>query len=129
MTPLNKLSKKEKLKGHKLIDFLFKERKSIKAYPFVIIYKKIEYTGVPILLGVSASKRNFKKAVDRNKIKRLTREAFRTQKQNFGFNAESSDFTLATMFIYIGSDIPSYDQVSKGLQKAFRRLQSIDIKH
>src|SRR5690606_26122576 len=65
----------EKLKGKILIDRLFSEGKSIKYFPLKLVYTPI--TIAPITTnktGVSVPKRNFKKAVDRNHLKRLMRE-------------------------------------------------------
>jgi len=68
--------KKEKLKSEKLISKLFLEGKSVSAYPLRMVYLKTTFDeAVKIKAGVSVSKRNFKKAVDRNRIKRLLREA------------------------------------------------------
>lgn len=64
----------EKLKSQKLIEKLFSEGKSIAVYPLRLVYLKTSFEDpVKLKVGVSVSKRNFKKAVDRNRMKRLMR--------------------------------------------------------
>ena len=73
--------KKEKLKSQKRIEQLFSEGKSVNAYPLRMVYLKSDFNGnTTFKTGVTVSKRNFKKAVDRNRIKRLLREAYRLNK-------------------------------------------------
>lgn len=73
--------KKEKLKSKVVIDRLFKEGVSKFKYPFKVLFLEQVPQGnsFPQVL-ISVSKRNFKHAVDRNRIKRLIREAYRLQK-------------------------------------------------
>ena len=74
-------SKIERLKSKKEIDILFSDGKSISKYPIRLVYKKTDFNEkIKIRAGVSVSKRNFKKAVDRNFIKRLMRESYRKNK-------------------------------------------------
>ncbi len=73
--------KQERLKKRKLIEQLFAEGKSITVFPIKLVYLQIDHQSpYKIQAGVSASKRNFKKAVDRNKLKRLLREVYRKNK-------------------------------------------------
>src|SRR5215203_264370 len=75
--------KVEKLKSRKVIEELFARGKSVHVFPIRISYKFLQIAPdekTVIQVGVSVSKRNFKKAVDRNRIKRLLREAYRLQK-------------------------------------------------
>ena len=75
------LGKEERLKSRKIIGRLYEEGKSIKAFPLRMVYIQTEHTSnFPCQVGVSVPKRNFKKAVDRNRIKRLLRENYRLQK-------------------------------------------------
>ena len=83
----NTLGKTERLKSRKLIKKLFEEGISIKNYPFRLVYIATETP--PIKSSFSVPKRNFKKAVDRNRIKRLIKEAYRLEKKNlFKFNID-----------------------------------------
>lgn len=118
-------SKKEKLKSQKLIDQLFSEGKSISAFPLRMVYLKTEFEDtVQFRTGVSVSKRNFKKAVDRNRIKRLLREAYRLNKTRH-FNNISGSYALMILYIgKAGTDFDSVDTKMKQLLGAFSKKVS-----
>ena len=98
--------KKERLKNKIVIDQLFTEGRSLKKYPLRLIYLPLEGTQeIDLKTAVSVPKRNFKKAVDRNYLKRLIREAFRKNKYLVASKLESS---YALMFIYTGREKVSY---------------------
>lgn len=117
--------KKEKLKSQKLIEQLFSEGKSVSAYPLRMVYLKTDFDDdTKFKTGVSVSKRNFKKAVDRNRIKRLLREAYRLNKSVYFNNILSS---YALMILYIGKDGTDFDSVEtkmKVLLEAFSKKVS-----
>ena len=76
------LGQEERLKSKKLIGKLYEEGKSIKVFPLRMVYVPAKQEmKFPVQVGVSVPKRNFKKAVDRNRIKRLLREVYRKEKQ------------------------------------------------
>ena len=109
-------SNKEKLKSNKLIEQLFTEGNSITIHPWYAIYIATTFdSDIKIKTGVSVSKRNFKKAVDRNRIKRLLREVYRLQKPIY-FNNITTQY--AFMFLYIGTDKPDFG----GLETKMRQL-------
>ena len=102
-------SKKEKLKSKKLIDRLFAEGQSVSAFPLRLVYLSATFEDIIIAkTGISVSKRNFKNAVDRNRIKRLLREAYRLNKSTY-FNNITTQY--AFMILYIGKDKPTMTQV------------------
>jgi ribonuclease P protein component len=109
--------KKERLKNQKLIEKLFLEGKSISVFPLRIIYLKTVFEdGSKLKTGVSVSKRNFKKAVDRNRIKRLLREAYRLNKPEY-FNTITTPYAL--MILYIGKDATDFDTINSKLKLLF----------
>lgn len=109
--------KREKLKSQKLIEKLFLEGKSISAFPLRMIYLQTTFEdGSKLKTGVSVSKRNFKKAVDRNRIKRLLREAYRLNKPEY-FNNITTSYAL--MILYIGKDATDFDTVNSKLKLLF----------
>lgn len=116
-----KFPKKEKLKSKKLIESLFTEGKAVSKYPFKLVYLKTEFAEeVKIQAGVSVPKRNFKRAVDRNRIKRLMRESYRLNKHLIFNNIEVS---YAFMFLYLGKDIPkNYDELNKSMMKLMQKF-------
>lgn len=112
----------EKLKSKKEIESLFSDGSSISQFPIRLIYKKTKFND-PILIkaAVSVSKRNFKKAVHRNRIKRLLREGYRKNKYIVIDNT-THHFTF--MFLYTGKEMPAYDLVEtkiKALLEKFKR--------
>ncbi len=114
--------KKDKLKSKKLIEQLFSEGKSVAAYPLRLVYLKMETDGVgQQKVGVSVSKRNFKKAVDRNKIKRLLREAYRLSRNDY-FNNSSPSYAL--MILYIGKEIPKFVSVEKKMKQLLNKFSA-----
>src|SRR3546814_639215 len=101
--------KKEKLKRKKILEQLFKEGKGISNYPVKLIYLATALPeDVRFQAGVAVSKRNFKKAVQRNRIKRLLRESYRLNKHLLFNNIEGS---FAFLFLYIGKEMPEHHQV------------------
>ncbi len=117
---------KEKLKSKKEIELLFGEGKSIAQYPIRLIYRKssIQENNGP-KTAVSVSKRNFKKAVDRNRIKRLLREGYRKNKYIVHHNT-THQFTF--MFLYTGKEMPEYALVASKMKKILQKFNTQEIK-
>lgn len=118
-------SKNERLKSKQIISLLFAEGKRIKAFPLRIFYKKIpEHNSIsPSKVAFTVSKKKFKRTVDRNRIKRLMREAFRLEKHQI--NHHLNDFKreyLAIVVIYVGQNIPSYQTIHEATKKMLDRL-------
>jgi ribonuclease P protein component len=118
-----KFSKKEKLKSRKVIQQLFQKRQSIHVFPLRVIYGKIDspLSKAPVQFGVSVSKRSFAKAVKRNRIKRIIREAYRLNKGDlYNALAKSETKQFAMMFLYTGKKEPSIGEIEKSLKKIFK---------
>lgn len=98
-------SKKEKLKKKAEIDLLFSKGKwKTSGHLRIIILKdhpNLENENVKF--GVSVSKRYFKKAVHRNRIKRLLRECYRLNKELF---KESFGEKTAAMLFWVSNELP-----------------------
>lgn len=114
----NSFGKEEKLKSRKRIEQLFAEGKSVKAYPVITVFLPNEDSIVHSQVGFSVSKKRFKKAVDRNLVKRRMREAYRLNKEIL-----SERGTVSMMFIYVGKTIPQYAEVEKSVVKALIKLR------
>ena len=99
--------KDEKLCSQKAITDLFSKGKQIFKHPVKLLWMPVEPgSGGRNKVLISVSKRNFKRAVDRNKIKRLLRECYRKNKQ--ATEAIYKDQKLLIGLIYIGKEIPRF---------------------
>ncbi len=102
--------KEEKLKRKKIIDSLFVEGKSVSKYPLRLVYVKLENEDkFSFQIGVSVSKKNFKKAVDRNYFKRLLREAYRLNQHILKDNLNAK---YAMMFFYQTKERLDFHQIN-----------------
>lgn len=112
--------KKEKLKSKKLIDQLFAEGQSVSAFPLRLVYLGTTFVdGSLVKISVSVSKRHFKTAVKRNRIKRLMREAYRLNKTPFFNNLKTPH---AFMILYIGKDEPTFALVESRINALFEKF-------
>lgn len=123
--------KREKLKSRKRLEELFSKGKSVNVFPIRISYqfqKPLPDEKAVLEVGVSVSKRNFKRAVDRNRIKRLLREAYRLQKKELNDLLAEQKRTGYVFFIYTDKQMPQYkvvfDTMSKCLEVLKRKAAS-----
>lgn len=112
--------KANKLKSRKQISSLFSNKNTISVHPVILRYiSNKESNG--IRFAVSVSKRNFKNAVDRNKIKRLLREAIR-----LNFRSILSDTKVPSdidiMIIYKCGEILDYKEIENKIIITLQRL-------
>ncbi|MCR1025802.1 ribonuclease P protein component [Cellulophaga baltica] len=107
-------SRAEKLKSKKLFEKMFAEGKSVANFPLRVIYVKADFKdNVPIKAGVTVSKRNFKSAVKRNRIKRLLREAYRLNKSMVSNNSTDK---YALLILYLGKEMPESKAVHQKME-------------
>jgi ribonuclease P protein component len=115
--------KEYKLCSQKVIQSIFDEKKSVKAYPFLIHYSLLPLTSdASFQITVSAPKRNFKKAHDRNRIKRLMREAIRKNKLILESFLLENKKQVALFMIYTAREEIPYDILFKKTTLLFTQL-------
>lgn len=115
------LGRAERLKHRTQIDLLFSEGRSITVGAIRLVYRLDPVLGDSGLkAGFSVSKRHFKRAVDRNRIKRLLREAYRLQKACLLEKQRTG--TLQFFLIYTGKEMPTYAQIEGWVLKALQKM-------
>jgi ribonuclease P protein component len=117
--------KRDKLKSRKTIEQLFKEGKSFSNFPFRVLWKVNEDRDAALQTGFAVSSKHFKKAVDRNRIKRLMREAYRLQKNGLQDQLTQQKKKIAVFFIYVGNELPEYDFIFEKTSHVLARLIKI----
>lgn len=117
------LGKAERLKSVVRIENLFKSGKSFVAFPFIVYYTvDSDFDKEGSQMMVSVSKRLFKHAVDRNRLKRLTREAFRLRRQRFN-DLFPAHYSVA--FVYKGRQMTSFEVVSQAMDAIIQKFSTI----
>lgn len=111
----NTLGTQERLKSKKLIEKLYAEGSSVKSFPLRMMFIQTAHTSdFPCQVGVSVAKRNYKLAVDRNRLKRLMRETYRLQKEIVYNNVEEP---YIFMISYIGREEIKYEELYIKMEK------------
>lgn len=141
------LGKNERLKSRRLIEQLFKEGKSFSVFPIRIIYLNIlgscehepsivclnspgschhePAQNISLKAGFTVGTKHFKKAVDRNRIKRQMKEAYRLQKNDLKDILVFQKKHLALFFIYLGNELPEYDLIKNKMNAGLKRIKKI----
>lgn len=119
------LSKQERMVSRKLMDTLFngKQSRSMAAFPLRAIYMLTTRTegDAPVQLLVSVSKRHFRHAVDRNRVKRQIREAYRRHKQIL-HEAVGEKEQLAVAIVWLSDRHSTSAEVEKRVVNLMRRI-------
>ena len=118
------LGKDERLKSRKQIEKLFAEGKSFVVSPFRIYFLVHGPWTMDhgLQFGVGVSSKNFKKAVDRNRIKRLTREAWRLQKNILKKKLISAELQLNVFFVYTAKNVPAFEDIKEKVALVLEKL-------
>ncbi|MBI3138171.1 MAG: ribonuclease P protein component [Sphingobacteriales bacterium] len=101
------LGKRERLKSRKAIDQLFREGQRFSHSPIRVFYQETK-TG-RLQFGVAVSSKLFKKAVDRNRVKRVLRETWRLQKNELEQQPRVKETGLHIFFVYTDRELPDFN--------------------
>jgi ribonuclease P protein component len=111
--------KSQKLKSKKTIDLLFTKGKSVSKFPLRLVYMEEENQEESIKMGVSVSKKYFKKAVDRNYFKRVLRECYRLNKHILLDNIEKK---YAVFFFYQTAEKLDFQEIEQKTIQLFEKF-------
>ena len=116
--------KHERLCSRITIEALFTKGKSFVKYPFRVTYLKLNepVSSASAQVLISVSKKRFKRAYKRNRLKRLTREAYRLNKSDLVNHLNHQGHNYAIAFIYLPTEILDYNTVEKGVKKALKTI-------
>lgn len=92
------------------------------SYPFRIIYSPVNMAKFPASVSISVPKRLFKKAVDRNLLKRRIREAYRLNKPEFYDLLGEENIRLNLVIQYTHGEISDYKTIQRGLSKGLKKM-------
>ncbi|MCF8224943.1 MAG: ribonuclease P protein component [Bacteroidales bacterium] len=116
--------REEKLKSRKSIESLFSSGKSFSSPPIRLLYRENDIKNIPsVQVGVIVPKRYFKRAVDRNLLKRRIREAYRTTKQDLFQALESKRSHLEIVFIYQSTEIKNSQEIRQSINFLLYKLK------
>lgn len=119
----NTLRKAERLHSKKLIERLFAGgARSFSVYPLRVVYLPIDASEEVASVLVSVSKRHFKRAVKRNRVKRQVRESYRKNKQMLLEVLEQQNIRLAIAFIYLSDELSSSSLIEARVKGALLRI-------
>lgn len=122
---MQKFTKEERLFGKKIIQLLFNNGHSFTVYPFKIIWLNTDTkTTSPARILISVSKKNIRKAIKRNKIKRRIRESYRKNKQNFYDFLTNQGIHCIVGLMYISKEDLSYFDINEKINIIIDRLIS-----
>ena len=108
--------KSEKLKSRKVITSLFEHGNAEYHFPLKLSWlSSPDYSVSGVKAGFSVPKKKFKRAVDRNMIKRKIREAYRLNKSEFIEICKSKNISVSLFFIYTSDKIVDYQKIQEVL--------------
>jgi len=126
LTHHHTLSKTERLKSYKRIRILFAQGQKFKVFPVVVYFllrvEKVDGVEGILQMGVSVGKRHFKRAVDRNLLKRRIREAYRKQKHELKDFLIASDISMDIFFVYSNARISDFVEIESAMAQGLAIL-------
>lgn len=119
----NTLTKAERLNSKTIIEKMFTGgSKSFSIFPLRAVYMPLEKDDVPVSILVSVSKKRFKRAVKRNRVKRQIREAYRKNKHSLLEVLTEKQQNLAVAFIYLSGQLVSSAEIEEKMKTLLARI-------
>lgn len=121
---MNTLCKSERLDKKKIIEKMFAGgSRSFSVFPLRVVYLPVEGLEVSASVLISVSKRHFKRAVKRNRVKRQIREAYRKNKHELLQVLQDKELQLAVAFIYLSDRLVASDEIEERMKTALARIK------
>jgi ribonuclease P protein component len=113
----NTFNKQERLYGKKAIDLLFDKGSSLTQQPIKLVYKSALSSQLyPSKAMFVAPKKKFKRAHDRNLLKRRMREAYRLNKNELYAKLSEKGKKINCAFIYLSNKIEDFETIDKSIK-------------
>jgi len=117
------------MKSRKQIEHLFKAGKTVSAQPLRLYYvlQPLPAGECSLLFGVAVGTKHFKRAVHRNRVKRLIREAWRLQKNELQQQLQQSGLQMQVFVLYTGKELPAYQLIYDKTTIALQKLEELRV--
>ncbi len=120
----HRFSKAERINSEIIINRIFSEGKSLFSHPFRIVWVENLYIKdtAPVEILISVSKRKFKRAVDRNQVKRFIRESYRLNKNLLLDFCAQKDLNIQLAIVYVAKEVGNFDYYNKSMIKMLNKI-------
>lgn len=116
--------KEERLKSNLAVHALFNQGQSLSSFPFKIYWDITEDPAqeFPVKVAISVPKKKFRRAVDRNLMKRRIRESYRKNKHSLYDFLLKSDLKIVMVILFLADELIPYDRLESVLKTLFSKL-------
>ena len=101
---------------------LFQKGMVVKAWPVTAFYFKGTFSDTPVRMAVSVPKKRIRLAVNRNRIKRMMREAYRLHQNQISDFFRDKKISLSIMFVFNANEVPEYKLIESKIILILQRL-------
>lgn len=114
----------ERLSAKRSVAFLFEQGKTFSLPSLKIVWRISAEPQFPVTVLFSVPKKNFAVSPERNRIKRLMREAYRLNKSTLILSALAKEKNLQIGFIFLGKTLPEYTAIEQKIISAIKKIQN-----
>lgn len=121
--PTHIFPKSQRLKSRKKLQQVFTEGSSVRTRELRLVYLATKSEAASVKCGVGVTTRNFKHAVDRNRVKRLLRESYRLQQHELKNQLQGHLLDVSLFLLYTGKTLPRYQDIYESVGIVLQKLQ------